>query len=143
MTPDDLVMVRRTWAVLHRRRAEFLEQLDAALGANTCSTSAGEHALLLVDVADVLLDALETPSQLKERVRALAVAGSTEAALPCCGTDGSAWRRAASAVCTPWSPDDDTAWKHAWLLLADVLAEDSLAPFGATGVRRSIHGPPT
>jgi hypothetical protein len=144
MTPDDLVMVRQTWAVLRRRRAEFLEQLEAALDASTCSTSAGDHARLLVDGAEALLDSLETPSQLRARVRALAVAGPPEAALPCCGTDGSAWRRAASVVCAPWSTDEDTAWKHAWLLLADVLAEDSLAPFGAPrACGHGLHGPPT
>jgi hypothetical protein len=144
VTPDDLTMVRRSWTDLRRRRASFLERLEAALRSVAEPATAGEQARRLIDAADMLVDVLATPSDLAARARAIAAAWPPTTALPRLGVDGVAWRRAASEVCTPWSDADDAAWYHAWLLLADVLAEDSLAPFdGPWRVRAVPSLPPT
>jgi hypothetical protein len=144
MTPDELVQVERSWAVLRRRREAFIERLAAALDSATTPRGADEHARLLVDVADQLVGALATPSLLQARARTLLDTRLPEALVPRCGTDGVAWRRAASEVCIPWSSADDTAWSHAWLLLADVLAADSLAPFdGPLDAHAVAPVPPT
>jgi hypothetical protein len=130
MTPDDLVMVRRSWTELRRRRALFLERFEAALGSIGDPATAGDDARRLVRAADELLDTLATPSDLASRARALAGEWPATTKLPRAGVEGVAWRCAASETCTAWSGADDAAWHRAWLLLAEVLAEDSLAPFG-------------
>jgi hypothetical protein len=141
MTPDDLAMVRRSWTELRRRRAIFLERLEAALGALTEPATAAGRAGRLVEAADELLDALATPSDLARRARTLAAAWPPTMALPRLDIDGVAWRRAASEVCQAGSDSDDAAWHRAWLLLADVLAEDSLAPFDGPPIVRDVPPP--
>ena len=130
MTSDDLTMVRRSWTELRRCRALFLERLEAALGSIGARATAGERAQRLVEAADELLDSLATPSDLAGRARAVAATWPPTMSLPRVDLDGVAWRRAVSEVCPTCSAADDAAWHRAWLLLSDVLAEDSLAPFG-------------
>jgi hypothetical protein len=121
MTPEDLELVRHSWTELRRRRAVFVERLAAALATMSDPATAGERADRLVGAADDLLDALATPSELAERARVLAVAWPTATPLPRLAVDGVAWRRAAAAVCRPWTQVDDAAWHRAWLLLDDLL----------------------
>lgn len=135
-------MVRRSWTELRRRRASFIEQLEVAVGSVVGPASAAEHARRLVEAADDLVDALATPSALAARARAIAAAWPSTAALPRLEVDGLAWRRAAAELCRPWSDALDAAWHHAWLLLADVLAEDSLAPFDAPRRVREVPSSP-
>jgi len=143
MTPDDLATVRRSWTELRRRRNLFLERLEAVLGAVLEPAAAGECACGLVDAADELLDSLATPSDLAGRARALAATWPPTTPLPRLGIEGAAWRRAASEVCPSWTQDDDAAWHRAWLLLADILAEDTLAPFdGARATARFVPESP-
>ncbi len=142
MTPDDLTMVRRSWTELRRRRALFLERLEAALGSVGEPATAGEQAHRLVEAADELLDSLATPSDLAGRARALAAVWPPTTPLPRLDIDGVAWRRAASEVCPTCSDADDAAWHRAWLLLADVLAEDSLAPFDGPTNGCDVPPPP-
>jgi hypothetical protein len=33
------------------------------------------------------------------------------------------------SVASRWTEETDTAWRHAWHLLAEILDEDSLSPF--------------
>ena len=144
MTPDDLAMVRRSWTELRRRRNLFLERLEAVLGSGLEPAAAGESACRLVDAADELLDSLATPSDLAGRARALAATWPRATPLPRLGIEGVAWRRAASEVCPSWTQDDDAAWHRAWLLLADILAEDTLAPFdGARTTARFVPASPS
>ena len=144
MTPDDLTMVRRSWTELRRRRVLFLQRLEAALGSTEEPATAGERARRLVDAADELLDSLATPSDLAGRARAIAAVWPAAVPLPRLDIDGVAWRRAASEVCPTCSAADDAAWRRAWLLLADVLAEDSLAPFDGPPTARDVPPlPPT
>jgi hypothetical protein len=134
MTPDDLALVRRSWTGLRQRRDIFLERLQVELlGSIAERETAAERARRLVDAADELLDSLATPSDLAVRARAVAAAWPTTTPLPRLDIDAVAWRRAAAETCPARSDSDDAAWHRAWLLLTDVLAEDSLAPF---------HGPP-
>ncbi|MET0662759.1 MAG: hypothetical protein ABWZ42_06485 [Ilumatobacteraceae bacterium] len=143
MTPDDLAMVRRSWTELRRRRNLFLERLEEVLGSVLEPAVAGESACRLVEAADELLDSLATPSDLAGRARALATAWPPTTPLPRVGIEGAAWRRAASETCPSSTQDDDAAWHRAWLLLADVLAEDALAPFdGPRGPACFVPPPP-
>jgi len=142
MTPDDLALVRRSWTELRRRRALFLERLEAALGPPGQPATPGEQARRLVEAADELLDSLATPSDLAGRARALAAVWPATTPLPRLDIDGVAWRRAASEVCPTCSEADDAAWHRAWLLLADVLAEDSLAPFDGPRTANDVLQPP-
>ena len=43
--------------------------------------------------------------------------------------DGSAWMIAARDACTTWTDSCEHAWRQAWLLLSDVLSNESLSPF--------------
>ncbi|MET0908604.1 MAG: hypothetical protein ABWZ99_03975 [Ilumatobacteraceae bacterium] len=143
MTPDDLLTVRRSWTEIRRRRASFVERLEAALDSIAGpATAAAVHARQLIAAADELVDVLATPSELATRARAIVAAWPPEAELPRLGVDEMAWRRAASEVSTSWSEADDLAWHHAWLLLADVLAEESLTPFDAPSGARDVPPPP-
>jgi hypothetical protein len=144
MTPDDLVMVRRSWTELRRRRASFLERLAAAVGSDVEPATAADRARRLVAAADELVDVLATPSVLAARAQAIGAAWPPTVALPRLDVDGTAWRRAAAEICPHWSDAHDAAWHRAWLLLGDVLAEESLAPFdGPWRVRAVPSSPPT
>ena len=143
MTPDDLAMVRRSWTELRRRRALFLERLEAALGSVGEPATAGE----------------QRPSARRGRRRTPRLAGDAErprragpgdrrrVALRrrrCRGSTSTGWpggeRRRRSV--RPGRDADDAAWHRAWLLLADVLAEDSLAPFDGPPTGRDVPPPP-
>ena len=43
--------------------------------------------------------------------------------------DGQAWIAAATACDPRWTAGTEQAWRQAWLLLSEVLAEDALSPF--------------
>lgn len=144
MTPDDLMAVRRSWTELRRRRTQFIQRLEATIASTTEPASAGEHARQLVEAADELVDLLATPSELAAQARAIVAAWPAAVALPRLDVDGVAWRHAAAAACPDWSDADDAAWRRAWLLLGDVLAEDSLAPFDGPPAGRVVPtSPPT
>ena len=93
MTPDDLTAVRRSWTELRRRRAAFLERLDAALGS-IGGPSDGGRAGRLVAAADELVDVLATPSDLAARARTIVTAWPPTIGLPRLDVDAIAWRRA-------------------------------------------------
>ena len=44
--------------------------------------------------------------------------------------DGTAWMIAAREVSAGWSDCLERSWRQAWLLLSEVLANESLPPFG-------------
>ena len=132
MTPDDLAVVQRSWTQLRARRARFLERLEAAFSIVFDPTTAGDHARRLLETADELVGLLATPSLLAAQARAVTATWGADVAVPNIDVDGAAWMRAAGEVCPSWSSGDELAWHHAWLLLDDVLAEGTLAPFGRT-----------
>jgi hypothetical protein len=126
MTPDDLMLVRRSWTTIRQRRAAFVARLAAAIDS---TADADRYARRVVEAADELIDLLATPSALGVRARAIADTWPPALPLPRPEIDGAAWRQAASEVCAPWTSRDDEAWHRAWLLLFEVLAADALDPF--------------
>lgn len=130
MTPDDLAVVERSWTELRARRPQLLEHLAGALPAGAEPDTPLARARRLFDATNELVGLLDTPSRLATHARAVAATWDVGAATPRYDVDGDAWMRAAGEVCPSWSIDDELAWRRAWLLLADVLAEESLAPFG-------------
>ena len=130
MTPDDLAAVDRSWADLQGREAPLVERLTAAFAEVSDPADALERARRLVESTTELVGLLDTPSRLAARARSVAGGWPPGTPTPCFRIDGQAWMRAAREVSPAWSVADELAWRRAWLLLSDVLAEDSLAPFG-------------
>jgi hypothetical protein len=129
MTPDDLAAVDRSWADLQDHVGPLVSRLAVAFGEFSTPEDALARAHRLLESTNELVGLLDTPSRLAARARALADMWPDGAPTPCFGIDGRAWMRAASEVNPTWSADDEVAWRRAWLLLSDVLAEDSLSPF--------------
>jgi alkylation response protein AidB-like acyl-CoA dehydrogenase len=129
MTPDDLAVVRRSWEQLGEHRARFAAHFTAALAARRGPAVGPAHARRLLDAADELVDLLATPSRLAAHVRATVAAWGPGATTPTVDVDGAAWIEAARRSAPGWSAAEETAWRRAWVLLADVLAADTLTPF--------------
>ena len=86
------------------------------------------RARWLIDSVTELVGLLRAPSELAAAARRRAEMFPCEGPAPTFAVDGRAFLRAA-AIGPTWSPRNDRAWRQAWLLLADVLAEQSLSPF--------------
>jgi hypothetical protein len=141
VSPDDLEVVERSWAELAPRRDVLLEHLAATLEVEP-ELVESRARWLLAAVAE-LVELLPTPSRLGARARSLAASWPCPCALPTFGVDGRAFLRAAKMTSAAWTPRTDRAWRHAWLLLADELAEQSLSPFaGPVEPRRGPDCPP-
>jgi hypothetical protein len=130
MTPDDVATVQRSWGQLRGERVRLVEVLthrleDAAVAADV----AGARASWIVDAADELVGLLSSPSRLGGRVRTLADTWPDPLVAPSLAVDGAAWLLAAAECSPEWWPSTERAWRHAWLLLADVLASEALSPF--------------
>jgi len=130
MTPDDLAAVDRSWADLQGRSAPLVGRLALAFAEVSDPADAPARARRLLESTSELVALLATPSRLASRARAVAARWPAGTPTPCFRIDGQAWMRAAMEVSPSWSVDDEIAWRRAWLLLSDVLAEESLAPFG-------------
>ena len=130
--------MQRSWTELGRRRLRFLDQLEAALSLVVGPATAAHHARLMLAAADDLVHLLGTPSQLAARVAAISEGWPVSALRPHLDLDGAAWRRAASKICTGWTDEDEAAWRRAWLLLADVVAEIGSTPFDDGVTRHSL-----
>ena len=130
MTPDDLALVRRSWTELRRRRALFLERLEAALGSVGERATAGEQAHRLVRGrrrTPRLAGDAERPRRASPGGRRrVGVRGRT-----CRGSTSTGWlggerrRRSVRPVPTPTTRPGIAPGCS----VADVLAEDSLASF--------------
>jgi hypothetical protein len=146
VSPDDLATVRCSWAALAPAGPQLVEVLSDIL-ANDVDVvdEAQPRARRLVDAVAELVDLLATPSSLGQRARQLAESWPNGSPSPSFRVDGQAWI-AAATFCDPcWTACTEQAWRQAWLLLAEELAEDSLSPFSVptyTLVRdlRSEHG---
>jgi hypothetical protein len=129
MSPEELAAVDQSWADLRRRRPELLAHLEASFVLADHPDLAAARARWLVDAVSGLVGLLPAPSRLGDRARRLAsrfpVAGTT----PSFAVEGQAWMRAARDVWPDWTDETERAWHHAWLLLSDVLAAESLSPF--------------
>jgi hypothetical protein len=140
MSPDDLSCVERSWCGLRPRRDALTEQVAASLAASGQPECATERAAWLVDAVGELVDLLRAPSELDRYARRLAATWPCPGTAPSFRFDGTAWMAAAAAVVPAWDDTTEQAWCQAWLLLADVLAEGSLAPFGKPGTA-GVAGP--
>ena len=109
------------------------ERLAARLVASGQPACADERARWLVDAVDEMVGLLRAPSELGRHARRLAATWPCPGAAPSFRFDGTAFMLAAREVVATWSVDAEQAWCQAWLLLADVLAEGSLSPFGDPG----------
>ena len=136
MTPDDVLVVERSWAQLRLRRDDLVDRLAVSFSAVRPPATAHRRACWLVDSVAELVDLLTAPSQLGRRARQLVrdMAGSgLVAELPRRRTGVDQLRPATSAQRGPISAEH--AWRHAWLLLSDVLAEEALSPFAGSSQR--------
>ena len=80
--------------------------------------------------ADELVGVLSSPSRLGDRIAVLGATWPDPLVAPSLAVDGEAWLRAAADCSAAWWPSTARAWRHAWLLLSDVIAGESLSPFG-------------
>ncbi len=129
MSPDDLAIVDRSWAELASRRELLVASLAVAIPGCDLSQPDG-RARWLIDSVTELVGLLRAPSELAAAARRRAAMFPCQGSAPTFRVDGRAFLRAAASSIGPsWSPREDRAWRQAWLLLADVLAEQSLSPF--------------
>jgi hypothetical protein len=126
VSPDDVALVDRSWSELRRLRDPLVVRLTCSL---TCAGSPAARAEWLVDSVAELVGLLTTPSQLGRRARLVALTRPCPGSPPSFSVDGMAWMGAARDVCPTWSARTERAWRQAWLLLSEVLAEESLSPF--------------
>jgi hypothetical protein len=129
MSPEDLATVAESWAQLRLRRDHLADRLAASyIGA--CSQDAAQRrARWLVDAVAELVDLLTAPSQLAARAREVAEHLPEPGSAPTFLLDGNAWMTAARECSPAWTDFTEHAWRQAWLLLSDVLANESLSPF--------------
>jgi hypothetical protein len=130
VSPDDLATVRGSWAALAPVGPELVGVLSDALADDPdVLEAAPQRARRLVEAVGELVDLLPRPSRLGQRARQLAESWPDDGPAPSFLVDGQAWI-AAVAECDPsWTAGTEQAWRHAWLLLSEVLAEDTLSPF--------------
>ena len=129
MSPEDLGTVDRSWAELRWRQSELIARLESTFRSVGATDTAAARARWLVYAVAELVDLLAAPSRLAERARFLANSWPLTGTAPTFAIEGQAWMRAAHGVSPSWTADTELAWRHAWLLLSDVLADETLSPF--------------
>jgi hypothetical protein len=129
MSPEDLAAVDRSWAELRYRQGELVERLESAFRCVGATDLAGARARWLVYAVSELVDLLVAPSRLGDRARLLATSWPLNRTAPSFAIEGQVWMRAARNVSPSWTDATEQAWRHAWLLLSDVLADETLSPF--------------
>ena len=130
MTPDDVSTVERSWDELRRRRTSLIAELARRYDDAGASTLLPDlRAAWLYVAVDELVGLLPAPSRLAARARELGTSWPEPLTAPCFAVDGRAWMAAAAVCSTRWTPSTETAWRHAWLLLSDELAAETLSPF--------------
>jgi hypothetical protein len=131
MTPDDVGTVQQSWLQLRRVQASLITELtrryDAA--ATPGSLLPDLRAAWLCVAVDELVDLLPSPSSLAARARVLIGSWPEPLSAPCFAVDGTAFMEAAAACAPQWTRATESAWRQAWLLLADELAAEALSPF--------------
>jgi hypothetical protein len=135
MSPEDLTDVGESWAELRAHRVDLIDRLVDSYGAVVPAEAAEQRARWLVDAVAELIDLLGTPSRLADRARQLAQTSPAPGSAPTFLLDGNAWMSAAADACPTWTRCSEHAWRQAWLLLSDVLANESLSPFTSSEQR--------
>ena len=99
------------------------------------------RARRLVEAVAELVDLLATPSRLGQRARQLAESWPDGGPSPSFRVDGQAWIAAAASLRPVLDgASTEQAWRQAWLLLAEELAEDSLSPFSVINAAAEAPG---
>lgn len=132
MSPEDLATVADSWAQLRLRREELTDRLATSYVCNCSHEAAHRRASWLVGAVAELVDLLTAPSQLAIRARELAEHLPEPGSAPTFLLDGNAWMTAARETSPAWTDFTEHAWRQAWLLLSDVLANESLSPFAVS-----------
>jgi hypothetical protein len=134
MTPAELAAVWASWSHLRRRRADVVLELARWYQAAGVP-EAVRRAAWLSDAVEQLVDQLASPSRLADRARALAETWPDPTCPPTYAVDGRAWEAAARRVAPVWPVHTERAWQQGWYLLSEVLAAETLSPFGERGRR--------
>jgi hypothetical protein len=129
MSPEDLSTVDHSWAELRDRQGELVAGLESTFRSIGETEAAAGRARWLVYAVAELVDLLAAPSRLGERARLLADSWPLPGTAPTFAIEGQAWMRAAQEVSPSWTDGTEQAWRTAWLLLSDVLANETLSPF--------------
>ena len=128
MTPDDLAAVNGSWHVLRRLRDPLVTELADSFGAVGRADGAERRARWVVDAVAELVGLLAAPERARRAAHKLASTWPVDGAAPTFQVEGVAWMHAARAV-PGMVGGTERAWLQAWLLLSDVIAEESLSPF--------------
>jgi hemoglobin-like flavoprotein len=139
--PEDIATVERSVAQLCLQGPALHDHLEASFRAAGATDDAARRARWLVNAVAELAALLAVPSRLEVHARDIAQTVPDGVPPPTFGVDGRAWMQAARELCPGWSEGTEDAWHHAWLLLSNVLDNESLSPFadppepaaGATG----------
>jgi hypothetical protein len=130
MSPDGVRTVQHSWTALHRQRESMLLALTRCFDDQPAiGFDPGARAEWLFDAVAALVGLLAWPSRLEHCAGRVGSSWPAAGGHPTFAVEGRAWM-AAAAECHPaWTPDIETAWRQAWLLLSDVLASETLSPF--------------
>ncbi len=130
MSPDGVRTVQHSWTALHRQRESMLLALTRCFHDQPAiGFDPGARAEWLFDAVAALVGLLAWPSRLEHCAGRVGSSWPAAGGHPTFAVEGRAWM-AAAAECHPaWTPDIETAWRQAWLLLSDVLASETLSPF--------------
>lgn len=129
MSPDDVAAVQRSWAELRPQGPRLLAQLTWTFVPHVPTGTAPARAGWLLDAVHALVDLLETPSRLGPAARDVVATWPAPGQVPSAHVEGEVWLAAARVLCPTWTAATDSAWRSAWLMLSDVLAQESLSPF--------------
>ena len=131
MTPDDVCTVQQSWVELRRVQASLINELSRQYhaAASPSSLLPDLRAAWLCVAVDELVDLLPAPSALAARARVLIESWPEPLSAPCFAVDGTAFMAAAASCSRRWTSTTESAWRQAWLLLADELAAEALSPF--------------
>jgi hypothetical protein len=134
VTPEDLAAVAASWADLCEHRVPLLATLTAhfeTLGSEVvCSTmEPASRARWLLVAVEQLVGLLVAPSLLADAARDVGASWPDRLTAPSFRVEGRAWLTAGRQCLPTWSPRTEQAWRHAWLLLSEVLAAETLSPF--------------
>jgi len=132
MSPEQLALVCESWADLRTRCDSITDRLAQSYSTVIELDQAGQRARWMVHAVTELVGLLTSPSLLADRARELAQSLPASAIALTFTLDGNAWMNAGRDVCPVWTESCEQAWRGAWLLLSDVVANESLSPFTAT-----------
>jgi hypothetical protein len=127
--PEDIATVERSVAQLCLQGPALQGHLEASFRAAGTTGDDARRARWLVSAVIELAALLAVPSRLEACARGIAETLPDGVPAPTFGVEGRAWMRAARDLCPGWSERTEAAWHHAWLLLSNVLDNESLSPF--------------